>query len=83
MTAGPIHCPYCKKTFVDVGAQYSHWKDRHRNRTMPAESKAFRAQKKIEREGDPSFADRAIEAQLDHAMGVHNLDYDWLVDPYT
>jgi len=31
---------------------------------------------------DESFADRAIQAELDHAMGIENDDYDWLVDPY-
>lgn len=29
-----------------------------------------------------SFADRAIQAELDHAMGIGNEDYDWLVEPY-
>jgi hypothetical protein len=42
MTEKPIACPYCKKKFSDAGAQYSHWKDRHRNRTMPPEAKALR-----------------------------------------
>lgn len=31
---------------------------------------------------DESFASRAIQAGLDEAMGVHNDDYDWLVEPY-
>ena len=31
---------------------------------------------------DESMADRAIAAELDHAMGVDNPDYDWLVEPY-
>lgn len=31
---------------------------------------------------ETSFASRAIDAMLDHAMGGHNPDYDWLVEPY-
>lgn len=31
---------------------------------------------------DESFAMRSVNAQLDHAMGIDNPDYDWLVDPY-
>jgi hypothetical protein len=31
---------------------------------------------------DESFASRAVQAELDHAMGIQNDDYDWLVDPY-
>ena len=34
------------------------------------------------RDHEESFADRAIDAALDHAMGIDNPDYDWLVEPY-
>jgi hypothetical protein len=31
---------------------------------------------------DESFASRAVAAELYEAMGIHNDDYDWLVEPY-
>jgi DNA-binding XRE family transcriptional regulator len=40
----------------------------------------FRAENQPDYE--ESFADRAIAASLDHAMGVPNDDYDWLVEPF-
>lgn len=50
------------------------------NRTTKRQ--ASKAVRKTTTDDDESFADRAIQAELDHAMGVENDDYDWLVEPY-
>jgi hypothetical protein len=49
-------------------------------KTKRRASKAARKSAPVD--DDESFADRAIQAQLDNAMGIDNPDYDWLVEPF-
>lgn len=58
---------------------------RHDDAHRPMGGKGKRAlppRAKAKTDDDESFANRAIDAELDHAMGVDNPDYDWLVEPY-
>ncbi len=71
-----IKCPNCPKQFQDRNAVRSHIKAKHGGKGIGA----FPQQEDDDYE--ESFADRAIQASLDRAMGVDNDDYDWLVEPY-
>lgn len=74
MTEKHLECPHCKKRFADQNALHQHNRAKH-TRKIGKRSRA----------PDPdyeTFADRAIQAELDHAMGIDNPDYDWLVEPY-
>jgi hypothetical protein len=68
-------CPYCPKMLKGADGVYSHVKKVHPNRKR-AHLRPARA------DDDESFASRAIQAELDHAMGISNPDYDSLVEPY-
>jgi hypothetical protein len=70
-----IKCPNCGKTFRENNAAFQHIKAKHGGKGIAP----FRPQNQPGYE--PSFAERAIEAEIDHAMGVENPDYDWLVEP--
>lgn len=69
-----IKCPYCSRMLRGADGVYSHVKQKHPNKK--------RAHLRRKNDDHESFADRAIAAQLDHAMGINNPDYDWLVEPY-
>jgi len=71
--AKPIKCPNCARRFADNNAALQHVKKKHGGKGAAS----FRSD-----DDDESFADRAIAAQLDHAMGIDNPDYDWLVEPF-
>ena len=75
----PWKCTKCERAFASVDDLYSHCKKKHNRVGMNAEAKATRAEKQGEYE---TIASRAVQAQLDHAMGIDNPDYDWLVEPY-
>ena len=47
-----------------------------------ARAKAAKPPAPLAEDDDESFADRAVQAIIDHACGVDNPDYDWLVEPY-
>lgn len=38
--------------------------------------------RKVEPDDDESFAMRAVNAEIDEAMGIENPDYDWLVGQF-
>lgn len=84
MTGKPWKCDHCSKTFADADGARMHHNKKHPNKRLNKEvRKAFYNAKAAKREDDgESFASRAIDAQLDHAMGIHNDDYDWLVRPF-
>lgn len=73
--AKTIQCPNCTKRTDDTNAMMQHIKAKHHGKGIAA----FRP---ASDDDDDSFADRAIAADLDHAMGVDNPDYDWLVGPF-
>ena len=82
----PWKCDHCAKTFAEADGAKQHHNKKHPGKRM---NKAVRTatkiarQARLDRDDDESFADRAIAASLDHAMGISNPDYDWLVEPYT
>lgn len=59
-------CPRCNKEFKTLRSKKKHMKDAH---------------KKSQAEREPSFGELARQAELDHAMGEYNPDYEWLCDP--
>ncbi len=73
----PWQCNHCSKRFVDAFGVRGHHKAKHKNKKLAQAVKD--ATRRIEEE---SMADLAIAAELDHAMGISNPDYDWLVEPY-
>lgn len=81
--AKPWQCRHCPKRFTDPFAMREHHKAKHKHKKLPQAVKdAIHAHRERRGDFEESFADRAIAAELDHAMGVDNPDYDWLVEPY-
>lgn len=79
----PWQCNHCTKKFADVFALRDHHKVKHKNKKLSKAAKeAIHAHREKRGDFEESFADRAINAQLDRAMGVDNPDYDWLVEPF-
>ncbi len=66
-----IECPHCNRRFADKNSVYSHCKAKHPNK----ERKQFAPVRDDEEE---SFADRAVQAEIDRACGIPN-DDDWLL----
>ena len=60
-------CEDCNRSFAEKNALWQHRSRKHKQQARRRNS------------GEASFASRAIDAELDHAMGIHNPDYDWLV----
>lgn len=82
-TPRPWQCQHCSKRFVDAFALREHHKVKHKSKKLPKAVKDAIHQHRGKRgDFEESFADRAIQAQLDHAMGIDNPDYDWLVEPF-
>jgi hypothetical protein len=84
MTAGPIPCAYCDKTFVDEIARWMHTRTKHYGRKNPhpevMRAKSIEGQLRRDAEdADESFADRAVQAEIDRACGIDNPDIDWLL----
>jgi hypothetical protein len=77
-TEKPWQCSHCEKRFADAFAVREHHKKKHKNKKL---AKAVKDATRRD-DGDESFASRAIQAELDHAMGIDNYDYDWLVEPF-
>ena len=71
----PWQCDHCSKRFVDAFAVREHHKAKHKNKKLAQAVKDATGR----RDDEESFADRAIAAELDRAMGVHNPDGDWLL----
>lgn len=71
-------CTHCNRRFTDPNGVMQHHKQKHRGKKLADDIKAALH----DNDDDESFADRAIAAELDHAMGIDNPDYDWLVEPY-
>ena len=70
-----FQCSRCTKKFKTEQGTKAHIADHHRKKG--AEVIALPPYKP---DGDDeSFADRAIDAHLDRAMGIYNPDSDWLI----
>ena len=79
--SNPFHCTKCKSVFASVDGAISHAKQKHKGQGLSDLSNTVIAERKAGHD-DESFASRAVNAQLDHAMGVSNPDYEWLVEPF-
>jgi hypothetical protein len=66
-----VACPQCGKRLFDRNGVYLHLKAKHGGKG----SGAF----KSETDDDESFADRAVQAEIDRAAGIDNPDIDWLI----
>lgn len=60
----------------------NHHTERKKRQKMRRRAEFAALPKPDPTDDDESFADRAIAASVDHAMGVSNPDYDWLVEPF-
>jgi hypothetical protein len=70
-TAAPkVPCPHCGKRLRDRNGVMMHLKAKHGGKGIGA----FRPD-----DDDESFADRAINAEIDRACGIPNDDIDWLL----
>lgn len=69
-------CSLCKRKKATREAVADHIRAYHKK---PAEPVKVTPLPPAEVEDDESFADRAIDAELDRAMGIHNPDQDWLL----
>jgi hypothetical protein len=67
-----VACPECGKKLADKNGVYLHLKAKHGGKG----SGAFKHQYEPD---DESFADRAVQAEIDRACGVPNPDIDWLL----
>jgi hypothetical protein len=65
-------CSRCGKSFGSRAAADQH---------IAAKHKGIGERVTVRLEDESSFADLAIEAEIDHASGIHNPDYAWLVEP--
>lgn len=63
-----VRCPHCCKRFADNSGVYCHIKVKH----------GGKGKGDFRDEPEESFADRAIQAQIDIACGIPT-DDDWLV----
>lgn len=68
MSVIKTRCPHCGRLFKCVEA---HQLAKPCRQKVARPSAAF--------DDDESFADRAIQAEIDHACGVPNDDIDWLL----
>jgi hypothetical protein len=76
MTAGPIQCAYCGKTFVNEVGRWTHTKSKHHGCKNPY-PESMRVKQAAN--DDESLADRAVQAEIDRACGIDNPDIDWLL----
>ena len=77
MTARPIPCAYCAKTFVDEVGRWTHTKAKHHGKKNPYPESLRK--KYAAEDAEESFADRAVQAEIDRACGIANPDIDWLL----
>ena len=69
----PFRCNKCSKGFNSTEAAAMHITDKHKGN-----AKILKSQKSLPDDDEPSYADRAIEAQLAIACGEHT-DDAWLL----
>jgi hypothetical protein len=66
----PWKCSRCGKKYANPDSVRIHVRDKHKGKGEPCRVPSP--------EDDESFADRAIQAEIDRAMGIPN-DDDWLL----
>jgi len=67
-------CSRCNRRFNQPKDVRNHLRDTHKG-----EGEALRVVYNPSDDGEPSMADRAIQAQLDKNMGIYNFDQEWLL----
>lgn len=67
-----VQCPYCQRRLVDRNGAWMHVKVKH-----PRKSRRMFAP--LPGDNDESFADRAIQAEIDLAAGIDNPDIEWML----
>lgn len=78
-----LPCPHCTRTFVDGDALWQHCLRKHPRATKPPRPDSWcrnrRRRARPAEEPEPSFADLAVQAEIDRAMGIYNVDQEWLL----
>jgi len=67
-------CAVCMRRFGSERAAADHRRDVHKS-----SGSATAVPRPPDEPDDESFADRAVRAELDRAMGVYNPDQEWLL----
>ena len=68
MSGAPVYaCEHCGKPFATKQSRHHHRMDAHLRKKKPQAKR------------EETFADRAVDAWLDEAMGIHNADQEWLL----
>ena len=73
---GPWMCSACNKRFPDPQPARAHIQGVHDGNGEAV--RVPKSERRIREDADPSFADLAIQAEIDRAMGIPN-DDDWLL----
>ncbi len=74
-------CGVCKRRFIDSRAANAHMSAKHEGGGVVTfeEYKRKPAPRPSVHDEDESFADRAVQAEIDKACGIYNPDQDWLL----
>ena len=74
-------CSICKRRFTTSKGANAHMDAKHDSGGVVTftEYKRKPAPKPKADEDDESFADRAVQAEIDRACGIYNPDQDWLL----
>jgi len=70
----PFECSRCHRAFKTRGAVLNHVRDLHKG----VGTWEKRKPRPVEAD-EESMADRAVQAELDRAMGIPNDDIEWLL----
>lgn len=70
-----FQCSRCSKKFKTEQGTKAHIADHHRKKG----GEVIALPPRPADDGEESFADRAIDAHLDRAMGIYNSDSEWLI----
>ena len=70
----PFECSRCHKKFATKRAVIQHVSATHHG-----VGSADKRKPKVYEPDDESFADRAVQAQIDKACGIYNYDQEWLL----
>lgn len=67
---GKYQCHLCPRSFGDALARRQHVKVKHKGKI---------AKPRRTEDDDESFAERAVQAEIDRACGIDSPDIDWLL----
>jgi len=78
MKAKPFMCGACKRSFAHEQAARDHIRDGHRHGGRVGIYQRVGYEGRNNDDDEPSMADRAVQASIDAAMGIHS-DDAWLL----